>query len=115
MVIAYSVATCILLEQACTEGIVEGQKKTAPCIELQTGSAHASGHTHNANMRRAALLTWADYMGIMVASLVQMYCTLLHPFIMPTLSFWPLLQTSLICAVGLVWVWGELWIQISCC
>ncbi|CAL5226071.1 g8885 [Coccomyxa viridis] len=27
MVLAYSVATCILLEQACTEGILEGQEK----------------------------------------------------------------------------------------
>ena len=115
MVLAYSVATCILLEQACTEGILEGQEKSAPYVEMHTGSAHASGHTHDEKLRCAVLLTRADYMGITVATLLHMYCTLFHPFIMPTFSFWPLLQTSLICAVGLVWVWAELWIQILCC
>ena len=115
MVLAYLVATCILLEQACTEGVLEGQKRSAPHLEMQIGSAHQLGHSNNENVRRAALLTWADYMGITVATLLQIYCTLLHPYIMPTYPFWPLLQTSLICAVGLLWVWAELWIHMLCC
>lgn len=110
VVLAYSVATWILLDQACTAGILECQENGVSDSEMKTSTLRASGHSHSGKVRCAALLTWADCVGVTIGASLQLYCTYLHPYILPAYPFWPLLQTSLACAVGLVWVWGDLWI-----
>ena len=55
-----------------------------------------------------AMSTRADYACFGILALLEIYCTLLHPFLLPKLSFLPLMLTSVISAVIVLWVWVDL-------
>ena len=97
--LAYSVATCILLDETCKGGMSKRQEEEMPVCEKQKSARRLSEHTYEGQVKCVALLTRADHLGIMFLMLLEVYCTLLHPLLLPGFTFWPLLLTSLSCSV----------------
>ena len=107
--LAYSGASCILLDRTYKGRVSKSPAKETPVFEKQKSAEHLSEHTSEGQVSCAALLTRADYLGVIIYVLLEVYCTFLHPLLLPGFTFWPLLQTSLSCSVGLIWVWVDLW------
>ena len=106
---AYSAVSCMLLDQSCKGRSLEDQEDGLRSLSLGKGAMHASKIACKGQVVCAGFLTWADYVGVTVLTMLQVYCTFLHPLILPTFSFWPLLLTSVSCSVALIWVWADLW------
>ena len=109
MVITYAVASFILLDQTLTKGQVGGQEDRPTSLNAQRDRIYASKHLRTGQSIGVGLLTRQDYIGVIVLILLEVYCTVLHPYLLPTFPFWPLLLTSTSLSLGLLWVWSDLW------
>ena len=108
MVIAYTLASFVLLDDT-LKGRTGGQEERSPGLTTRRGPPYAQNLFPRRDAFCAGLLTWVDYLAIIVMTLLEVYCVLLHPYLLPSLPFWPLLLTSTCSSVGLIWVWLELW------
>ena len=60
--------------------------------------------------RKRSVLTIVDYISFAILACVLLFMEVIHPIIfMPSgrLEFLPLMMTSVVCAIGLIWCWSE--------
>ena len=104
VLLTYSLASYIMLEQYISGGASGEFRGEMQPVKMQH-------HLYEGD--RSSLLSHAEYAYFGIAALLEGYCTCLHPFVSSTLSFLPLMLTSVTCALGLLWTWSDLWIVCS--
>ena len=114
----FLLASCLLLGTGFTSSDLEGWQKG----ELRSKREAWRGAQEQAGLfmqaigeaeTKVVLLTKADCIGLGLMVLLELYSTVVHTHLLPHLAFLPLMLTSIVCAVGLLWVWFSLW--MSCC
>ena len=114
----FLLASCLLLGNGFTSSDSEGWQKG----ELRSKREAWRGEQEQAGLftqaigeaeTKVVLLTKADCIGLGLMALLELYSTMVHTHLLPNLAFLPLMLTSIVCAVGLLWVWFSLW--MSCC
>lgn len=111
----FLLASCLLLGNVFTssasedwqKGDVRLKRKAWSGAQKQAGLLSQS--TWEAEMG-VAIFTKADCIGLGMVAVLELYSTVVHRHLLPDLAFLPLMLTSAVCAVGLLWVWPSLWI-----
>ena len=111
-------ASCLLLGSALTSSDSKGRQKEdlqwkqKPWRGVQGQAGVLTQSLREAGME-AAIMTKADCIGLGMMALLELYSAVVHRHLLPDLAFLPLMLTSVLCAVGLLWVWLSLW--TLCC
>ena len=116
----YLAASCMMLDRLhFGRGGFEGQKEGGQGLGMHGWpaktlvGARSAGRPGRARNMGTRLLTRVDWPCLAVLALLELYCAALHPLVLPGLLFLPLMLTSVLCALGLLWVWVDLW--VLCC
>ena len=117
ILLVHSLANGILLSGLFSRNLIEEPEEQTlqkQCLRTEVEGKHEwkehpSFKVDKGIQEFCAMLTRADYACFGILALLEVYCTLLHPFLLPKLSFLPLMLTSVISAVIVLWVWINLW------
>ena len=117
ILLIHSLANSILLSGLFSRKVFEESEEQTlhkQCLRTELEGKHEwKGHpsfkVEKGSQVFCAILTRADYACFGILALLEVYCTFLHPFLLPKLSFLPLMLTSVISAVIVLWVWVNLW------
>ena len=114
----FLLATRLLLGDIFRSGNTEGwQKRDLPLKQKAGRGAQEQVGPLTQSIWEAEvevpIVTKADCIGLGIMALLEVYNSVVHRHLLPDLEFLPLMLTSTVCAVGLLWVWLSLW--MLCC